>query len=50
MLQSIILGYELNEDVISITILGKMKLGYSNKIQMVFKEILPKLIYYMNKK
>ena len=48
MLQSIILGYELNEDVISITILGKMKLGYSNKIQMVFKEILPKLIYYMN--
>ena len=48
MLQSIILGYELNEDAISITILGKMKLGYSNKIQIVFKEILPKLIYYMN--
>ena len=48
MLQSIILGYELNEDAISITILGKMKLGYSNKIQIVFEEILPKLIYYMN--
>ena len=48
MLQSIILGYELNEDAISITILGKMKLGYSNKIQIIFEEILPKLIYYMN--
>ena len=48
MLQSIILGYDLNEDAISITILGKIKLGYFNKMQFVFLEILPKIIHYMN--
>ena len=31
MIQNIIIGYASSEDAISITILGKMKLEYSNK-------------------
>ena len=48
MIQNIILSYDYNEDAISITALGKMKLGYSNKIQIIFEEIIEKIIYYMN--
>ena len=49
MFQNIILGYEFNEDAISITILGKMKLEYSNKIQIVFLNIVPYIISYIDK-
>ena len=48
LLQNIILSYDKNDDTISITIFGKMKMGYSNKIQIVFDDILPKLISFMN--
>ena len=48
MLQNIILSYEYNEDAISITFLGKMKLGYTNKIQIIFEDIIEKIIFYMN--
>lgn len=49
MFQNIILGYEFNEDIISITILGKMKIEYSNKIQMVFHTIIPNIMSYIDK-
>ena len=35
MIQNIILGYELDEDAISITILEKLKIGYFNKIRFI---------------
>ena len=47
MIQNYILDYEIDEDTISITILGKMKVEYSNKIQLVFEEFIPKIISYM---
>ena len=42
-----ILDYESTEDTISITIFGKMKVEYSNKIQLVFEEFIPRIISYM---
>ena len=47
MLQNYILDYESTEDTISITIFGKMKVEYSNKIQLVFEEFIPRIISYM---
>ena len=47
MIQNYILDYESTEDTISITIFGKMKVEYSNKIQLVFEEFIPRIISYM---
>lgn len=47
MMQNILLGYELNEDAISLTIMEKLKVGYFNKIQTVF-EVLSKCIFFMD--
>ena len=47
MIQNYILDYEYNEDTITITILGKMKLEYINKIQLIFEDIIPKIFSLM---
>ena len=47
MIQNIIIGYDSSEDAISITILGKMKLEYSNKIRLVFEDLIGKMISFM---
>ena len=49
MIQNYILGYDWREDAISFTFLGKIKLGYFNKVQALFDEILPNIINYMDK-
>jgi len=49
MIQNFIIDYESNEDTISITILGKMKVDYSNKIQLVFEDIIQKIISYIER-
>ena len=48
MIQNIILGYELDEDAISITILEKLKIGYFNKVQIIFDNFIPKCLQYMD--